>query len=367
MASVRWYNACAAYAVELAQGLVEQGHEVLVLVEPGSPAESEARSRRLRVEAGFDLTERHPGRALSNLRALHRVIEAFDPHVVNAHRSEDHLFAALALRGSNRPLVRTRGDVRPPKRHPANRTLYRRATAAHVACADFMPPRFYAPLGIDPERIHIIRPGLDVERFARGAPPTEEARRRLELDPGVPWVGLVGRWTAAKGHGTLLRAMSAVRTTPLPHVFLTGIPNEITEKDLRREAAELGLDDRLRIASRLPDVRVALRALDVLAVPSVASEAISRIAMEGLALGVPTVASDLNSLPEVVGPAGLLVPPGDPRGLAEAVTRFLEDPRRRAEARGQGPQRIERRYRRDVQIRKTEELFRALIHRRGSS
>ena len=103
----------------------------------------------------------------------------------------------------------------------------------------------------------------------------------------------------------------------------------------------------------MQDVRPLLRALDVLAVPSVASEAIPRIALEGLALGVPTVASRLNALPEVVGDAGLLAPPGT-NALALALERGLEDGAFRARAAAAGPDRVRRRYDRGVQLDLTE-------------
>lgn len=361
MASVRWYNACAAYAVETAHGLAERGHAVRLVVKPGSPAEAEARRRSLSVAADFDLTDTNPQAAFSNLRRLRELVAAFRPDVVNAHRSEDHLFAALALRGTGCPLVRTRGDVRPPRTHLANRVLYRRKTAAHVACADFMPGRFFAPLGIDSERVTVIRPGLDVDRFAHDASGRDAARRELGLDADASWIGLIGRWTAAKGHAVLLRAAAAVRSDPPVRLFLSGAENEIAADDLLEDAAALGIADRVRLSPPVNDVRTALRALDVLAVPSVASEAIARIALESLALGVPTVASNLNSLPEIVGDAGLLVPPGDPAALAGALTAILTGPDLRERARVGGPARIARRYDRAAALDRTESLFTRVV------
>ncbi len=361
LASVRWYNAAAAYAVELASDLAAAGHTVRLVVKPGSPPEAEARRRGLAVESGFDLTATGPGAVFAGLRGLRALIRDFRPELVNAHRSEDHLLAAVALRGSGIPLVRTRGDVRPPRAHAANRILYRRATAAHVACADFMPGRYYPPLGIDPAAVRVIRPGVD-PGLAAGAPDRDPARRALGLEPETPWVGLIGRFTAAKGHRVLIEALARVRprNTPAPRLLLAGVANEITPEDLERWAREAGVAGRVQVAGRYRNPAAALRALDVLAVPSVASEAIARVALEGLALGVPTVASRLNSLPEIVGDAGLLVPPGDAEALAGALTRMLEDSGLRDRARTAGPDRIARRYDRASRLALTEALFAGL-------
>ena len=365
MASVRWFNACAQIALGTAAGLRERGHTVLLLVRPDSPLEARAREAALPVASSVDLTATSPGRVVRHLRALKAILAGFRPDVVNAHRSEDHLLAALALRRSGVPLVRTRADVRAPRVNPGNRMLYGRATAAHIACADFMPGRFYAPLGVAGDRVRVIRPGLDVDAFVRGAPDPETARAALELDPAARWVGLVGRFTAAKGHRVLIEAFAgAVSADPGLRLVLTGDANEMTAADLRALAHEHGIADRVVVRPRDGDVRAVLRALDLLAVPSVASEAVSRIAMEGLALGVPTAASRLNALPEVVGDAGLLVAPGDPAAWARALTRGT-DPDFAARARDAGPARIRRRYDRVEELRRTEDLLDAVLGERG--
>jgi glycosyltransferase involved in cell wall biosynthesis len=359
MASVRWYNASAAYAVELAAALRDRGHAVRLVVQPGSPVETEARARGLEVQDGFDLTARGPAPALARIRELKGLIETFRPDVLNPHRSEDHLFGVMALRGTPIPLVRTRGDVRPPRNHLANRILYRRATKHHIGTADFMPERFFTPMGIEPGRVTVIRPGFDTDDFRRGAPEPRAAREQLGLPPDGPWIGSIGRFTAAKGHHVLLAAFAG--SISEGRLLLSGSENEIPVTELRGEAARLGVADRVHVLPRVEDVRVALRALDVLAVPSVASEAIARIAIEGLALGIPTVASDLNSLPEVVGDAGRIVPPGNAEALGAAMAGMLADPRFRDRAAQAGPDRIRRRYARDEQVRRTEALMNRLI------
>ncbi len=77
----------------------------------------------------------------------------------------------------------------------------------------------------------------------------------------------------------------------------------------------------------LPDV---YPTFDVLAVPSVPVpgwlEQFGRVVVEGQASGVPAVASASGALPDVVGEAGLLVPPGDPAALAAALARILDEP-----------------------------------------
>jgi glycosyltransferase involved in cell wall biosynthesis len=63
-------------------------------------------------------------------------------------------------------------------------------------------------------------------------------------------------------------------------------------------------------------------------VASVGSEAVSRAALEWMAAGRPVVASRVGCLPDLVieGETGFLVPPANPRALAQALARFLQEP-----------------------------------------
>src|SRR5207245_2798836 len=94
--------------------------------------------------------------------------------------------------------------------------------------------------------------------------------------------------------------------------------------------------DRIRVVGYVHqrDLPSLYREFDVLAVPSLTTptwiEQFGRVAVEAMATGIPVVASDSGSLPEVIGDGGLLVPPGDPRALAAALDRLAGDPAERA-------------------------------------
>jgi glycosyltransferase involved in cell wall biosynthesis len=95
---------------------------------------------------------------------------------------------------------------------------------------------------------------------------------------------------------------------------------------LRREAERLGVGDRLHWLGQVEDVASLLAEADVVVVPSL-SEGLGTAALEALALGVPLVASGVGGLVEILSDgAGLGVPPGDGRALADAVRRVLTDP-----------------------------------------
>ncbi|MDF2805133.1 MAG: glycosyltransferase [Cellulosimicrobium sp.] len=138
-------------------------------------------------------------------------------------------------------------------------------------------------------------------------------------------VGYVGRLAEHKGVGTLLRA---VADDPHLHLLVAGAGP--SERALREQARPFG--DRVRFVGPLADHELPdfYRGLDVLAVPSRETpgwvEQFGRVAVEAMACGVPVVASDSGALPDVVGGAGLLVPPDDPAALRDALLHVTTEP-----------------------------------------
>jgi glycosyltransferase involved in cell wall biosynthesis len=163
------------------------------------------------------------------------------------------------------------------------------------------------PLGVDPGQFGPVD---------RSTGPTRPLR-----------VGYVGRLTAQKGVDVLLQAVAARSDL---HLEVVGAGPESAA--LAERTVELGLADRVvhRGFARQEALPEIYRGFDVLAVPSLPQpgllEQFCRVAVEAMASGVPVVASNIGALPEVVGDAGVLVPPGDPSALATALGGLLEDP-----------------------------------------
>ncbi len=165
--------------------------------------------------------------------------------------------------------------------------------------------------------LRVLPLGVDITRFA----PTET------LAAASPRTGLrlayVGRLVPEKGVDVVLRAMAGEPGWKL-EVLGTG-PEEGT---LRAQTTTLGIADRVAFLGAVAqeDLPDAYRRADVLVVPSQVTpawtEQFCRVAVEAMACGVPVVASNVGSLPEVVGDGGLLVPPGDPDALHAALQRL---------------------------------------------
>ena len=152
-------------------------------------------------------------------------------------------------------------------------------------------------------------------------------RERERLGLGERYAVYAGRYDARQDLPTLLDALAALAAEPAPagveawppRICLIGAsPGD--RAALSRAATRAGIADCLAYAPRLPEERLAaLVAGARFLVQPARSDASGLAALEALAAGVPVVASSVGALPEVVGAAGILVDPRDPRRLATAL------------------------------------------------
>jgi starch synthase len=190
---------------------------------------------------------------------------------------------------------------------------------------------------ISPERIRVIRNGIDTAEYAPD--PGTDVLERYGVDPSRPYVIFVGRITRQKGVPVLLRAASAL----VPEAQLVLLAGQADTPELLAEVTELvdGLKASrsgvLWIPEMLPkhEVIQLLSHATVFAIPSV-YEPLGIVNLEAMACGTAVAGSRTGGIPEVVadGETGLLVPPGDPDQLATALNALLRDPAR-ARAMGQ--------------------------------
>ena len=190
---------------------------------------------------------------------------------------------------------------------------------------------------IPAERIHVIRNGIDTTEYAPD--PETGVLEKFGVDLARPYVIFVGRITRQKGVPVLLRAASGL-VPEAQLVLCAGAPDtpellaEVTELVDGLRATRSGV---LWIPEMLPKPEVIqlLTHATVFAIPSL-YEPLGIVNLEAMACETAVVGSRTGGIPEVVadGETGLLVPPGEPEPLAEALNALLRDPDR-ARAMGQ--------------------------------
>ena len=175
------------------------------------------------------------------------------------------------------------------------------------------------------ERPQILTVANAVDADALAALPVAPAAMRREF--GFPAdavvIVTVGNLTPKKGHTHLLAAAVKVAARHAAARFL--IVGQGPQADaLRMEADRLGLNGRLVFAGFRPDAVRLVAASDIFVLSSI-YEGLPVALLEAMALGKPSVVTRVGGIPEATDEASsLLVPPGDPQALADAVSALLD-------------------------------------------
>lgn len=324
--SIRWYNACAYYAVALARGLDMLGRRVTVIGGRGSRALEHAEKTGLDVLGSPGLSSPNPLSFAAAVRLYRSYALGNGVTLVNAHHGSDHAAWALALRGTGIPIVRTSGNQLPPNVNPASRLLIQ-GTSGIIASCGTVRAYYRDAFGLDERSMPVINGGVDCSHYMPGF-----HGRDIRDEHGIPddafVFGIVGRFSPVKGHGYFFEAAKlCARNVPDTWFLVSGNRAQLDISDIRRMADDNGVSDRTVFVPRLKDVRHVISALDAGVIASTGSETVCRIAMEYAAMGIPVAASDTNVVPEIVrdGLTGLVFGAGDAEALAGAMTRLAGD------------------------------------------
>lgn len=292
-----------------------------------------ANARVPRAETRFGLSIRHPrfpiipkigmtaapgllyAGALQTLKRL-RVEQDFD--LIDAHYFYPDGVAAVMLgRALSKPVVITaRGtDLNLIPRYRIPRRLIQLAIGrcAHMIAVSQALKDALLSLGAAPERVTVLRNGVDLQTFHPGE--RIEARRRLDLSG--PTLVSVGHLIERKGHDLVVAAMAL-----LPEYTLLIIGEGPERSALARQIDRLGLAQRVRLIGSVPHERLReyYAAADALVLAS-SREGWPNVLLEAMACGTPVVASNIWGNPEVVATAeaGKLMAERSAPGIADAV------------------------------------------------
>ena len=184
--------------------------------------------------------------------------------------------------------------------------------------------------GLDPNRITVIPEAADPGLAPVDDPAqTAAIAAKYGLDPDGPFFLYLGGIDQRKGLAELLEALAGLRGQDLPHTLAIagGIENDKQFPLLLAKIKDMGLDDSVKLLGYVPDGDLPglFAACAAFVFPS-HYEGFGLPPLEAMACGAPVIAAKASAVPEVVGEAGLLIPPGDAGALTQALAGLLTNP-----------------------------------------
>jgi len=340
-----WDSGITSLALELSLGLRDKGHEVIFAGLDGKNPVIQAKERGLNT---LELKSR------MSLTSLRRAILDSDIDIINCHTGSSHFISWLLLRTINRkhiPLIRTRGDIRPPR---INKFLYKRTS--YVICASELIRRAFLENGkIQEEKLTTIYPGVDIEAFS----PRDETHNE-----GL--ITIVGRLDSVKGHRFFLEGIALVKKERQDiRAQLVGEEKNVSIGELRRLSRSLGIEKDVEFKNSRKDIPQVMRRAHIGVICSVGSEAVSRVVLEWMACGKPVVATRVGCIPEIIkdGENGFLVEPKNTVQLKERIIYLLDNQGLCQDIGKAARQSVLERFTREVFVNKTEEVYRRALQK----
>ncbi|MBI5231246.1 MAG: glycosyltransferase family 4 protein [Coriobacteriales bacterium] len=322
------------HVVLLARGLVAREIEVEVAAPEGSDVLLETAAEGLAGSPLDIVGPLSPPKDWAAVRALRAIIDRGDFDVVHAHGFKAGLVARLAARRTGVPVVVTAHNhvLRRADFSPRRKAIYRRAerslaplVARWIAVSDSVRSELLDDYGLPPERVARVRNGIDLasflERRDRAA-----ARAAFGVAEGVPFAATAARLAPQKGLETLIDALpTLLERVPDARVAIVG--EGPLEGDLRVRAVAAGVGEALLWPGRVGDIGNLFAAVDAYVSPS-ELEGFGLVLAEAQAAGTPIVATRAGGAAEVVEEdvTALVVEPGDPGALGDAIAQVLSQP-----------------------------------------
>jgi glycosyltransferase involved in cell wall biosynthesis len=343
----------------LVSGQKARGHRVGVVSVTGRGQPEPGLHASLRSRGVETLPVELPARAYSRERSEYRTIfRRIRPDIVHTHGYRTDVLAGGIAGALGIPRVTTvHGFTGGDWKNRIYEALQLRAFKRFEAVVAVSRP-LAAKLerrGVPRRSLTIISNAFDpsVVPLSRG-----EARRVLGLSPEATVIGWVGRLSREKGLDVMLDALGRLGSQGL-ELSVVGDGGE--RHGLTRRVTRLSLESRVHWHGLVPDAGRLYRAFDVFVLSS-RTEGTPISLFEAMAAGTPIVAAAVGGVPDVIRQSeGWLVPPENPRLLAETIAAALGDPREAASRARRARHRLEEVYGLDAWLDAYDRLYRSII------
>ena len=351
------------FADQLSEKLRARGHEVTL-----AAVNADSTDRR-GLSPDAVLTARSDGTGpVAVARAAADLATTVGAGIVQANGGSTPKIAAMAAwlnpKRSWKLVYRNIGDVRVWLSTPAKRLFYRLAVWPKldgvISVSRQAKEGLLEVFGGDGRPVDVIYQGVD-EAALRPRTTRPDVRRELMTSDGEIVVVWVGSLSTEKRPDRALRVMSRMKSQAEP-VVLWVVGAGPMESELVAVAQDLGVSDRVRWVGAVEDVGTYLHAADIFLLTS-DTEGIPGALLEAMAVGLPSVVTDVGGVSEVVGPGrpGFLAAPEDEEGLASFLSQLAEDGSLRRRIGGGARSSAAERFGMDTCVESYEDFYRSLL------
>jgi glycosyltransferase involved in cell wall biosynthesis len=296
-----------------------------------------------------------------------RQMEAHSFDLVHCHDLFSAFYGWCAARRAGVPLVATHhGEVGSPASIRFYEALYRRWCQRFDGLAvpsQAMTYRLHRAAAQG--RLCCIPNGIDIERWRQAVESAQDLRSELNISSEVFVIGLVGRLSPEKGHHLVLQALAEGPGSDLGEIQLLIAGDGPLEADLKAEVQRLGLRAMVRFLGYWQEMPRLYKTLDLLVLPSYRDTA-PLVILEAMAAGVPVISTSVGeAAARLQRGAGMIIAPGQPTAIREAILQLREHPEQRTSMIEQGVRRVREHYdSAKIARRYLEELYRPVLRRK---
>ncbi|MFA5500590.1 MAG: glycosyltransferase family 4 protein [Candidatus Omnitrophota bacterium] len=349
------------YILSLCCGLKAQGVECMV-ASSGGGLESELKDNGLK-HLYVDLKTKFEfgPKVFKAVPVLAGIIEREKIDIIHAHSRVSQVASALALRRPGIHYVSTCHGFFKPR---LSRKIYDTWGEKVVAISNAVKAHLEKDFGVKPERIELIHNGIDVKRFSTALSDDEIAGLKNVAGLGKgPVVGTMARLSPVKGQRFLIEAMKRVvsKNGDVQCLIVGSGPEETALKALSMNS---GLGNHIKFTGFLHKTApLYLACMDIFVLPSI-EEGLGIALLEAMASGKPCIASNVGGITDIIkdGENGILVPAGDDKAIADALSTLLYDKELRADLGGKGRKSVEKDFTLPLMAEKMKSLYTGVLN-----
>ncbi len=335
--------------LDLARYLVKYGHKAVVVSSGGQLVNELTSSGAIHYQ--LPVHKKSIFTIIKLIPKLAEIIRKEDIDIVHARSRVPAWIAYFACRRTRAVFISTcHGYYR---KHPFS---YPMGWAKRViVLSNVIARHMIDDFGVPVERVRLVPRSVDLEKFKYLSP---DKKRKAEFN-----VGIIGRITRLKGHLDFIKAMARLaRSVPSLKIWIVGdTPSgrQAYKEELQVLVRRLGLGHCTEFLGTQRDIPAILANLDLVVLATTTHEAFGRVIIEAQAAGVPVVATEVGGVVDIIEHAktGLLVPPSDPAGIADAALKIYKDKELAAMLAQNAYKKVKEKYNLELMIKNTLDVY----------